>query len=56
VLKIGPTEVRTLDDAKAAHEAALKRVDQERKVVLSILRNGLLRQVVLDYSRDYERE
>jgi serine protease Do len=56
VLKIGPTEVRTLDEAKAAHEAALKRVDQERKVVLSILRNGLLRQVVLDYSRDYERE
>lgn len=56
LLKVGPTPVRTLDEVKAAHEAALKRVEQEPKVVLSILRNGLLRQVVLDFSRDYERE
>jgi serine protease Do len=56
LLKVGTTDVRTLADVKAANEAAVARVDKEPRVVLSILRNGLLRQVVLEFSRDYERE
>ena len=43
-------------DVKAANEAAVANVVKEPRVVLSILRNGLLRRVSLDFSRDYERE
>jgi serine protease Do len=56
LLKVGTTEIKTLDDLRAARKAAVDRVAEQPKVVLSVLRNGLLRQVVLDFSRDYERE
>jgi serine protease Do len=56
LLRVGKTEVKTLADVKAANEAAVANVAKEPRVVLSILRNGLLRQVSLDFSRDYERE
>jgi serine protease Do len=56
VLKAGATEITTLDDLRAAHKAAIADVQKQPKIVLSILRNGLLRQVVLDFSRDYERQ
>ncbi len=56
LLKVGTTEVKTLAEAKAAHQAAIANVDKESRVVLTILRNGLLRQVVLDFARDYERQ
>lgn len=56
LLRVGRTEVTTLDEAKAAHAATLARREQEPRIVLTILRDGLLRQVVLDIHRDYERE
>ncbi len=56
LLKVGKTEVTTLAEAKAAHAASLERLAKEPRIVLTILRNGLLRQVVLDINRDYERE
>jgi serine protease Do len=56
VLKIGSVEINTLDEAKAAHAAALEKLDKEPRIVLTILRNGLLRQIVLEFQRDYERE
>jgi serine protease Do len=56
LVKVAGTEVKTLADVKAAHEAALARVGKDSRIVLSILRNGLLRQIVLDFARDYERE
>ena len=56
LLKVADREIRTLDDVKAAHGDCLAKVARQPRVVLSILRNGLLRQVVLDVSRDYERE
>jgi serine protease Do len=56
LLKVGSKEVQSLADVKAANEAAVATVAKEPKVVLSLLRNGLLRQIVLDFSRDYERE
>ena len=31
-------------------------VDDKHRAVISVLRNGLLRQIVLDFSRDYEKE
>jgi serine protease Do len=56
LLKIGATEVRTVADVRAAHAASLAKVATEPRVVLTILRGGLRRQVVLDFARDYERE
>jgi serine protease Do len=56
ILKIGPKEVATLDDIKAIHAEALANVTEEYRVLLTVLRNGLMRQVVLDFSRDYEKE
>ncbi len=49
-------EVKTLDDVKKIHKAAIDGIEKKHKVVLGVLRNGLTRQVVLDFSRDYEKE
>jgi serine protease Do len=56
LLKVGRTEVKTLDDVKATHCAAVEGVAKESRVILTILRDGLMRQLVLDFSRDFERE
>ncbi|HUU69672.1 MAG TPA: trypsin-like peptidase domain-containing protein [Planctomycetota bacterium] len=56
LLKINDKEVATLDDVKAIHKALLQKVDTEPRAVLSVMRNGLLRQFVLDFARDYEKK
>ena len=56
ILKIDGKDVRTLDDVKAIHAEALRNIDKRHRITFSILRNGLLRQVVLDFARDYEKE
>lgn len=56
LLKIDGKNVVTLDDVRRLHEQSLSEVHKKHKIVLQVLRNGLFRQVVLDYSRDYEKE
>jgi serine protease Do len=56
LLKIDGKDVATLDDVKAIHKEAVDNVDKKHRIVLSVLRGGLMRQVVLDFSRDYEKE
>lgn len=56
ILKIDGREVKTLDDLKAIHKELIANVDKKHKVVFTVLRGGLLRQVVLEFSRDYEKE
>ena len=56
LLKIDGQEVVTLDDVKKIHEEAIAHVKSEHKILVSVLRNGLMRQIVLDFSRDYEKE
>ncbi len=56
LLKIDGKEVVTLEDVKAIHKAATADIDGKHRIVLYVLRDGLLRQVVLDYSRDHEKE
>lgn len=56
ILKIDGKEAKTLDEIKQIHKQALDNIDNNPKVVLTVLRNGLLRQAVLDFSRDYERQ
>jgi serine protease Do len=56
LLKIESQEVGTLDDLQRLHREALARASQKHRLVLSVLRNGLMRQIVLDFSRNYQKE
>ena len=56
LLKIENQKVQTLDDVKKIHAEAIENVKTKHRVLLSVLRQGLMRQVVPDFSRDYEKE
>ena len=56
VLKIGQEKVATLADVKRIHKAALKNIQTTHRIVFTVLRNGLTHQVILDFSRDTEKE
>lgn len=56
ILKIEKNEVTTLEDVKKIHTEAMKNIKTKHRILFTILRNGLMRQVVLDFSRDYEKE
>ncbi len=56
ILKIDGKEIKTLEDVKEAHKMAIENIDQKHRVVITVLRGGFMRQVVLDFSRDYEKE
>lgn len=54
--KIDGVKISTLEDVKKVHKKLIDNVKTRHKVLVSVLRNGLLQQVVLDFSRDYEKE
>lgn len=56
ILRIDDREVSTLADLQAVHRQAVEAVGKQHKTIITVLRNGLLRQVVLDFLRDYEKE
>jgi len=56
LLKADGREVQSLDDVRAAHKQALEGLGSKHRVILSVMRNGLVRQVVLDFLRDYRKE
>ena len=56
LLKIGKQKIQTLTDLKTAHTQAMDNIKTNSRLVFTILRNGLFRQIVLDFSRDYEKE
>jgi S1-C subfamily serine protease len=56
ILSIDGKEVTTLDEVKEIHKTALDNLKTKHRTVFSVLRDGLLRQIVLDFSRDYEKE
>jgi serine protease Do len=56
ILKVEGKEIETLDDIKAVHQATVADVAKKNKIMLTVLRNGLMRQIVLDIQRDYEKE
>ena len=56
IVSIDGREVKTLDDVKKIHAEAIENVKKQHRIMFSVLRNGLLRQMVLDFSRDYEKE
>ena len=56
IMSIDGVKVETLEDLKTIHEKALKDVGTKPRVLFRVLRNGMMRQVILDFSRDYEKE
>ena len=56
ILKINGKTVESLEDVKTLHSVALEAVAKKHKVVLTTMRGGLTRVVVLDFARDYARD
>jgi serine protease Do len=56
VVKIGGKEVSSLDDVKQIHKKALENLGESHRVLITVLRNGLMKQVVMDFSRDHSKE
>ena len=56
ILRIGAKQIVTLADVKAARKQAVDNIKTKHKVIFTVLRQGLTRQIVLDFSRDYEKE
>jgi serine protease Do len=55
LLKVGDQEVTTLEELKDLHTTALDGLPAKRRLVITVLRNGMMRQIVLDFSRDYSK-
>ncbi len=56
ILKIDGQPIRTLEDVQSMHHQALDNLQQRHRQVFVVLREGLMRQLVLDYSRQYDRQ
>ncbi|UDQ98533.1 trypsin-like peptidase domain-containing protein [Lentisphaerota bacterium WC36G] len=56
ITKINGKEIKTLDDMQKIYDEAVKNVKEKSKILITVIRGGLLRQVILDFSRDYDRE
>ena len=46
----------SLAEIKAIHGETLKNIKAKPRIMFTILRSGLTRQMVLDIERDYEKE
>lgn len=53
ILKVGSAEVETLDQLKTEHAKAIEKVETEHRILFTVMRNGMIRQVVVDFSRDF---
>jgi serine protease Do len=56
LLKVDNEPIKTLADVKRIHKTVTQSGTGKNRVVLTVLRNGLLRQVALDFWRNYEKE
>jgi serine protease Do len=56
VLEIDGQKVASLDDIRAIHKRTLDGVKTKNRILFKVMRGGLLRQVIVDLSKDYERE
>lgn len=55
LLKVDDREITTLDDVREVHAQSLKQLPGKRRLMVTVLRNGQERLVVLDIARDFER-
>lgn len=53
IQRVGDTDVKTLAELRKVYEQAIERTGKDQKVLVTILRDGYRRQLVLDYSTKY---
>ena len=56
ILRVDGTDVTTLADVEGVHKRTVESVAQKSRIVFTVLRAGLTRQIVLDFARDYSKE
>ncbi len=56
IQSIDGVPIKSLDELQRIYEEALRKLDTQTRVTISILRNGAPRQLVLDYLTDYHKE
>jgi len=56
ILEIDSNKIKNLDDIKKVYDKAMKNLKTKKKLLISVLRNGLMHQVVLDFSRNWDKE
>jgi serine protease Do len=56
IVKVNDTEIHSLEDLKKAYDTALADIDNKRKTLITLLRNGALQQTVIDFSSDFDKE
>ncbi|MFA7230411.1 MAG: PDZ domain-containing protein, partial [Victivallaceae bacterium] len=56
ILKVDNKSINSLADFKEAYEQAMQNIKNRSRVTLSVMRSGLFRQIILDFSRDFEKE
>jgi len=56
LLKVDGKDISSLEELSAIHQATLKTLNDKPRIVVTVLRNGSMRQVVMDISRDYSKE
>ena len=56
IARIDQKDVKTLDDVKAVHAEALAKVQTKPRAVSTVLRIGELRQIVLNFAREHQKE
>ncbi|MDD4869669.1 MAG: trypsin-like peptidase domain-containing protein [Kiritimatiellae bacterium] len=56
IIEIDGEQVNTLEDVKRLHRKSIENISTRPRVTLNVLRNGMLQQVILNFSRDFERE
>ena len=54
VLAVDGAPIATLDDLSAEHKRALENIQTKHKALLTVLRNGRPRHVVIDFFKDNE--
>ena len=55
ILRVGREDVTTLSEVEAAYKRAIAD-DSDKRISLMIMRSGSVRQLVLDFARDFDRE
>ena len=56
ITSIDSKPITTLDDVKAAYDDAVNAAPKKTRVIIEVLRGGLPRQIVLDFSREYKSD
>ena len=56
ILKIGAKKVKTLKDVETSYDKAIENIDKKHRILFTVLRNGLIRQVLLDFKQDHEKQ